>query len=161
MKQIKIILTGVLCVILQITLLNLLTIRGIKPDIVILFIIVRALADGPAAAVGWGFSLGLLLDTAGGGLLGFGALTYSLAGFIAGQIGSGKIITRARFLTAVVVGAAVVYGMILYFHQPWQTVGWIKPLLSVTIPGIFYTWMLGLFWMLGPFAHFNLEIKRG
>jgi rod shape-determining protein MreD len=156
----KTIFTGILFVVLQITLLNLLTIRGVKPDLVVLFVVARALADGPSAAVAWGFGLGILLDAVSGGLMGFASLTYSLAGFIAGQIGYGRIVTRPGFLMASAIGALVVYGLTFYFYLPWQTIGWVKPFLSVTIPGIGYTLILALIWILGPFSHFSGDNKR-
>ncbi len=156
----KVIFTGIIFVVLQITLLNLLTIRGVKPDLVVLFVVSRALADGPSAGVAWGFGLGLLLDAVSGGLMGFAALTYSLAGFVAGQMGGGGIVTRPRYLTAAATGALVVYGLIFYFYLPWQKVGWAEPFFSATLPGIIYTSMLALVWILGPFSHFGGDSKR-
>lgn len=161
MNQLKNILIGLFLVLLQITFLNLLTIRGIKPDLVILFIIVRALVDGPTAGILWGFGLGLLLDTVSGGLTGLGALAYSLAGFIAGKIGPGTIMSRLRYLLVALICTVVTFSIFLYFRQPWDTIGWAEPILTNTLPGIAYTWLLALIWIYSPIGHLPMIKDRG
>ncbi len=161
MSQIKVLLTGLLFILLQITLLNIVTIQGIKPDLIVLFIVGRALAAGPTAGVIWGFCLGFLLDTISGGPTGLGALAYSLSGFISGQIGSGRTKTQLRYLITLALGAVVSFGVFYYFREPWNIIGWTKPLLTSTLPGIIYTWALGLIWVLTPFAQFKEKKGRG
>ena len=161
MSQIKVLLTGLLFILLQITLLNLITIQGIKPDLIVLFVVGRALAEGPTAGIIWGFGLGLLLDTISGGPTGLGALAYSMAGFTSGQIGSGRTRTQLRYLITLALGAAVSFGVFYYFQQPWNVIGWGEPLLTATLPGILYTWILGLIWILTPFAQFKENRGHG
>jgi rod shape-determining protein MreD len=161
MSQLKNILIGLFLVLLQITLLNLLTIRGVKPDLVILFVIARALVEGPTAGIAWGFGFGLLLDTISGGLTGLGALAYSLAGFIAGKIGPGTIMSRLRYLSVVTLCTSVTFSVFLYFRQPWDTVGWAEPILTNTMPSIIYTWLLALVWIYSPFGRLPAIRDRG
>lgn len=161
MSLLKSLLTGLLFVLLQITLLNLLSIRGVKPDLIVLFVVGRSLAEGPTAGVAWGFGLGLLLDGVSGGLTGLGALAYSLAGFFSGQIGPGKNITRLRYLWVLALGAAVTFAIFYYFREPWNVVGWTEPILRRALPGVIYTWCIGMIWVLSPFAHLKTEKGRG
>ena len=152
MSQVRTLLTGLLLILLQITLLNLLSIKGIRPDLIVLFVVSRALAEGPTAAVAWGFGLGLALDIVSGTQPGLGALAYSLAGFCCGQISSGKGITWLRYIATLLLGAVITFAIFFYFREPWNQVGWTEPLLAYTIPGVIYTWCLGLIWALSPFS---------
>ncbi len=160
MKQLKILLLGFIFILLQITALNLLTIHGIKPDFVVLFVIVQSLRDGPVAGVLWGFSLGLILDTITGGLTGLGALAYSLTGFICGKIGQGKTFTPIRYLRSVGIGITISYAILTYFLQPWDQVSWLTLLVTNTIPGIMYTWFFVLIWVYSPFTNFQTGKDR-
>jgi rod shape-determining protein MreD len=161
MSQLKNILIGLLFVLLQITLLNLLSIKGIKPDVIVLFIIARALAEGPIAGIVWGFLFGLLLDTISGGLTGLGALAYSLAGFIAGKIGPGMTLSRLRYLSIAALCITATFSVFFYFRQPWDTVGWAEPILTNALPSIVYTWLLALLWIYSPFGRLPTVKERG
>ena len=154
MNQIKTPLLGLLFLLLQTTLLNLLSIKGIKPDLVILFIIARALKEGPAAGVAWGFGMGLVLDSVTGGLAGLGALSYSVAGFIGGKIGPGNSLTPLRYLLIVTICSLVSYTIFTYFLQPWDVTGWFMIIFTHTLPGVLYTLFLALAWAYSPFSHF-------
>jgi rod shape-determining protein MreD len=154
-------LIGVVIVILQITLVNFISIFSVKPDLLLIFVVVRGLASGATAGVIWGFSMGFLLDAVSGGLTGMGSLAYSVAGFIAGQVGTGKLIGRAHYLYALGLSAAVVYVIFLYFGEPWKEQGLFIPLLQHTLPGILYTYGVGMLWMMSPFCRFVTEKRRG
>jgi rod shape-determining protein MreD len=77
---------SILVLLLQTTVVQFLSIQGIVPDIVLLWIVYLALRHGQITATLAGFLLGLTLDLIGGldGMLGLAALTNTLAGFIAG-----------------------------------------------------------------------------
>ncbi len=154
-------LIGLLIVILQITLVNLIAIFNVKPDLVIIFLVARALLDGPTAGVLWGFGMGILLDALSGGLMGLGSLAYCLAGFISGQIGANKIISQMHFLIALLLTTLLAHGLFLYFGQPWREIGLIEPLLKQYLPGACYTLILGIIWMMSPFASFQERRRRG
>ncbi|MBU1650799.1 rod shape-determining protein MreD, partial [bacterium] len=153
MNLLKSIGIGVLLVVLQISILNLLAIRGIKPDIVLIFLIIHALAGGPLVGVIWGFLLGLILDSAGSGMIGVGSLTYALAGFIVGQMGAGKLgFSLQRYLISLFVASLIGNVIFLYFYQPWENGSFWELLFFKALPVVFYTWTLGLIWILTPFA---------
>ncbi len=161
MNQLKVLCAGALILLLQITLIDLISIHGIKPDLVVLFVISRAITEGPTAGVAWGFGLGILIDTLTGGITGLGTLAYSMAGFLGGRLGFGKVLTRTRYLTIIFSGSALVYFIFTYFLQPWDAAGWMTILLTNTFPGIFYTWIITLVWFYSPFGHFLSGRSRG
>jgi len=161
MSRLWSLLLGLLVVILQITLANLIAIFNVKPDLVIIFVAVIALFEGSTAGVIWGFGLGLLLDAMGGGLMGLGSLGYSVAGFISGRFAAGKTTNRLHYLLALAFSTIAAHAVFLYFSQPWREVGLLQPLLERFIPGLIYTWALGLIWMVSPFSHFPGDKIRG
>lgn len=154
MNRVFTLLTALIVIVLQVTFVDLISIRGIQPDLVILFVVGRALAEGPTAGVVWGFCLGFALDAVSGAILGLGALVYSLGGFITGQLGRGREMNRGRYLAILAAGVAVEYLVLSYFCEPWKEIGCFRPLYQRTLPGIIYTWSLGLIWVLSPFSRF-------
>lgn len=153
MSQLKHVLVGFLFILLQITLLDLLSIKGVRPDLIVLFVAGRALSRGPTVGVMWGFGMGLILDAVSGGQFGLGAFAYTLTGFISGQFSSEKGTSRTRYLSALALGAALAFLVMMYFREPWDKIGWTEPFLIRALPGAFYTWFIGLVWVHSPFAH--------
>lgn len=93
---------------LQSTALARLEVRSVKPDLVLLLILVGALIYGSRTAVVWAFGGGLALDVFSGGPMGASSLALMAAALVAG-IGHR---TLSRFnifvpLTAAVVGTLV------------------------------------------------------
>ncbi|MCX6639605.1 MAG: rod shape-determining protein MreD [bacterium] len=157
MNRFLIILAGLVLLIVQSTLLSRFNLFGIKPDLVVLFVVGRSLAEGPSAGVVWGFAFGLLLDAMSSGLLGLGALTYSLAGFLAGQIAPSRGQSRLSYLMALALAALLSFGIFMYFSEPIEDIGWLTPLLLRALPSAILTWILGLIWAFTPFSVFNID----
>ncbi|MEE2877005.1 MAG: rod shape-determining protein MreD [Candidatus Neomarinimicrobiota bacterium] len=79
--------SGLGVLLLQILLSDFLTIRGLRPDFMLIFVIVVALRNGSLAGVVTGFSLGLVEDLfSAGSLMGLVPLTKSLTGFLIGRL---------------------------------------------------------------------------
>jgi rod shape-determining protein MreD len=75
----------VLCFVLQTTLMPLIGIAGITPDLLMVALFFLALRNGQTAAVGTGFFLGLAQDLfSAPSILGQNALSKSVAGYFAG-----------------------------------------------------------------------------
>ena len=120
MSQLKHLLLGLLFILLQITLLGLISIKGVRPDLIVLFVVGRALSGGPTAGLMWGFGIGLLLDAVSGTQLGLGALAYTLAGFVSGQFSSAKGTSRTRYISALAFGTLLSFTIFQYFREPWK-----------------------------------------
>ncbi|RJP80317.1 MAG: rod shape-determining protein MreD [Candidatus Zixiibacteriota bacterium] len=154
-------LTGLLFVVLQITLASLISVHSIRPDFIVIFIVTRALIEGPTAGVVWGFGLGFLLDAVSSGLVGLGSMAYSVVGFLAGQVGNGKVVSRFHYVVALISGSVAAHVIFFYFTEPWKEIGLLEPMLFRVLPGILLTGFLGILWMLSPFLRFTAERKRG
>ncbi len=157
MSQLKIPLLGLLILLLQITVVNLLSIQTIKPDLVVIFISARAIAVGPTRGIIWGFAMGFLLDCFSGGTAGLGALAYSMAAFIAGMIGYGKPLAKVSYLSLITVCTVTTLLIFMYFNQPIETTGIGKSFFTMVLPGTAYTFFIALVWIHSPFSHFRVK----
>ena len=70
--------------VLQTTIARMLSLEGITPDLLIIWIVYLALTKGQMQATVWGFGIGLCMDLLSGDFLGLSALTKTLCGFLAG-----------------------------------------------------------------------------
>lgn len=70
--------------ILQATLAGRLVINGVKPDLVLIIILLWTLAFGAASGISWAFIGGIWLDVFSGGPLGASSLSLMLAAIVAG-----------------------------------------------------------------------------
>ncbi|MBA7663037.1 hypothetical protein ES703_71070 [subsurface metagenome] len=72
--------------ILQATLLNRLSILGIKPDLLLILVIFIGLYKGPISGAWYGFLAGILLDLFSPTPLGTNAFSKTVLGFLAGAV---------------------------------------------------------------------------
>ena len=69
---------------LQLTLVPLISVGGVVPDLLIIYIVIYALRLGQLKGTFFGFVAGLFFDLISGGLVGSAMFSKTLAGFIAG-----------------------------------------------------------------------------
>jgi len=83
----KILLKGAIIVVallIQLTLINSITILGLKPDLIMIVVVVFSLLKGEKEGTISGFASGLLQDIFSAGLLGINALVKTVIGFTCG-----------------------------------------------------------------------------
>lgn len=101
-----------LAALLQSTALARLAIGGVKPDLVLLLVVIGTLLYGPRIGIVWAFVGGLFLDVFSGGPLGSSSLALMAAAAVAG-VGH---TTLSRFNVLVPLGAIIlgtlVYGLV-------------------------------------------------
>ena len=116
-QYIKYIFISILLVIIQTTVIRLLSLEGITPDILAIWIVYLALKQGQVKAMVWGFCIGLLLDFVTGNFIGLSALTKTLCGFFAGYFFNENkthfTLSSYRFL--IVVFFASLFQNVIYF----------------------------------------------
>jgi len=110
---------GILLLILpfQASLLNPLSLAGIKPDLALVVVFIIGLLTGPAEAALAGMGIGLVQDIGSASLLGFSGLTRGLVGLAAGQLGI-KVLdigspTIVLFLAAISLAEGVLISLFL------------------------------------------------
>jgi len=74
----------VVLIAIQLTLIPLVSIKGIIPDLIVIYVVIFSLRNGQLKGPFFGFLVGLFFDLFSGGLLGSAMFAKTLAGFIAG-----------------------------------------------------------------------------
>jgi rod shape-determining protein MreD len=110
---------GILLLILpfQASLLNPLSLAGIKPDLALVVVFIIGLLTGPAEAALAGMGIGLVQDIGSASLLGFSGFTRGLVGLAAGLLGT-KVLdigspTIVLFLAAISLAEGVLISLFL------------------------------------------------
>ena len=75
---------SVVLVVIQTTVLSLIALEGVTPDLLVIWVVYLALREGQMRGTIIGFAVGLLFDLATGSFVGLTALTKTLSGFVAG-----------------------------------------------------------------------------
>ena len=83
-SHIKYFFISILLIIIQSQAMKLLSLEGMTPDILAIWIVYLALRHGQLSGTMWGFGIGLLFDLVTGSLIGLSALSKTVCGFIAG-----------------------------------------------------------------------------
>ncbi len=134
----------VFAVVMQITILDVLSVKDISPDLVIIALFFVALRGDRYEITALGFLAGILLDSSGAGILGANALAKSIAGFLAVTLLSFKNILHLYELLGIFAIIAFVNSFVLHFivfvghHSFWAL------LFSKSIPSLVYTIVLFL-----------------
>ena len=101
---------GLGILLLQILLSDFLTIRGLRPDFMLIFVIIVSLRSGSLSGVVAGFSLGLVEDfLSAGSLMGLAPLTKSLTGFMIGRL-------RGRYITMNPISFHLIWISVVAIH---------------------------------------------
>ncbi|MCL2337932.1 MAG: rod shape-determining protein MreD [Firmicutes bacterium] len=101
-------------VLLQFTALNFIAINGVKPDLVLILVILNGFFLGTREGAFWGFIGGILQDLIGGGYFGLYALTGMAAGYLGG-LAEGRLYRESRLIGAGLVGACTFGAQLLFY----------------------------------------------
>ena len=105
----------VVALLIQLTLINSITILGIKPDLIMVIVVVFSLLRGEKEGAISGFASGLLQDIFSTGLLGINSLAKTVIGFICGILKEKIFHEHILFLIPVITFIASITKSILIF----------------------------------------------
>ena len=105
----------VVALLIQLTLINSITILGVKPDLIMVVVVVFSLLKGEKEGTISGFASGLLQDIFSTGLLGINALAKTVIGFICGILKEKIFHEHILFLIPVITFIASIMQSILIF----------------------------------------------
>jgi len=106
---------GLLAIIAQLTVSDWISIMGIKPDFLLLFVLYIGYKEGKVYGILFGFVFGLLQDmTAASAFIGLSALIKSILGFGAGFL-QGKFHVLNPVVLYGIAGLLILFGQVLYF----------------------------------------------
>jgi rod shape-determining protein MreD len=83
-RYFKYIIISLLLVVVQTKLMRFISLEGITPDLLTIWIVYFTLQRGQMAGTLWGFAIGLFYDLSMGNFIGLSAFTKTIAGFTAG-----------------------------------------------------------------------------
>lgn len=113
MKVLRIIVVVLLFIIIQGQIVNYISFKDIKPDLVMIVLVYLSLKYGPIFGTLFGFTIGLVVDSLSPFFLGLGALCKSWIGFSVGTQ-QGKFFKDNPFTQAALIFVAFVVHDILY-----------------------------------------------
>jgi rod shape-determining protein MreD len=139
---------GILLLIIpfQASLLNPLSLAGIKPDFALVVVFIIGLLTGPAEAAMAGMGVGLVQDIGSASLLGFSGFTRGLVGLAAGLLGA-KVLdigspTIVLFLAAVSLAEGILIS--LFLQVTYGAVPFFSMISGRLLPQAVSTAVLGL-----------------
>lgn len=149
-------------IILQSTVLETVAIAGIKPDLVMLIVILNGFLIGTREGAFLGFTGGIVEDLFSGSYIGLNALAKMTAGYLAGAAGERlyreniPIATIVTFITSL-AGLMVNYLLLLYLDIAITPV---HALFRVALPGAAYTALLAPFVFWRIFRHIQVRSRE-
>ena len=147
-RHVKYFFISLLLLVVQTQIMRLLTLEGIMPDIMTIWIVILALREGQLPATVWGFGIGLLSDFITGNFIGLSALTKTVAGFTAGffynENKTPLLLGTYRFIVIVLIVSMI--HNILYFaiFTQGSDIGLLHAVFQIGLATTFYTGSLTL-----------------
>jgi len=145
MKGIRDVAVLIVVLILQSTIVDRIAIAGIRPDLLVAFVIYFGWIRGPVPGVVAGFTVGLIQDLDAPGPLGLNALSKTVVGFIAAKAGyrvhrSNVGVRFFFFLLAMLVHDVLYFGV----YAAGDLAAMARQFLFVAMPSALYTTILVL-----------------
>jgi rod shape-determining protein MreD len=130
----------------QASLIDKISLGGIKPDLALAVLFVIGLLTGPAEAAAAGMGIGLLQDIASASLIGFSGLTRGLVGLAAGLLGTRVIDSSSPAVVPFLALFSLAEGvLIMSFLQATDgAVPFFSLVIGRLLPQAIYTSLLGL-----------------
>ncbi|MEA1939412.1 MAG: rod shape-determining protein MreD [Candidatus Caldatribacteriota bacterium] len=138
---------------IQLTILNSFTLQGLKPDLILIVVIVFALVKGAGEGGIVGFGSGLLQDIFSVGLLGVNAFVKTVVGFLCGILKERIFVEHILFIIPLItllvsiVENGLIFLVLRAFGMEYSDL--ILNLKQIIIPEAFYNSILSPFIYLG------------
>jgi len=147
-KHLKYLLISFIIILIQTQLIPLISLKGINPDLLTIWIVYIALQKGQMQSTIWGFIIGLLFDFIVGNFIGLSALSKTITGFFAGYFYSENkaqmILGSYRFIIIVLITSFIhnsVYFVVFTFGTE---ISIIKAIFQIGLATTFYTAAIAL-----------------
>ena len=138
--------------IVQANLVDMISLRGITPDLLLIFIVTLAVREGQVYVLPWGFFLGLVLDLSTGTVIGLSAFSKTVAAFTAGYFYSENkiVMTLAtyRFLLLVFFTAFVHNAVYFVIFTMGGDIGFFGAVFGVGLASALFTTTVAILPML-------------
>lgn len=147
-RHVKYVVITILLTIIQTQLMRLLTLEGITPDILTIWIVYLALREGQLPATFWGFGIGLFFDLVTGNFIGLSALAKTICGFVAGYFHNENktplTLGSYRFIVIVLIVSLIHNTVYFVIFTQGSDVGFLRAVLQLGFATTCYTASLTL-----------------
>jgi len=151
-RHVKYVFFSIFLLLVQSKMMTLLTLEGITPDLLTIWVVYLALKEGQLVAMPWGFALGLAFDLLTGNFIGLSALTKTVAAFTAGYFYNENktplILGSYRFLVIVLTVSLIHNTIYFLIFTQGSEIGTLRAIFQVGLATTFYTATLTLLPML-------------
>ncbi len=129
----------------QASLIDSLSLGGIKPDLALVLLFIIGLLTGPAEAALAGMAIGLVQDIGSASFIGFSGLTRGLIGFSAGLLGRRVLDPASRLNSIFVAAFSLLEGIFIAFFLQmfYGSVPVVSLMAGRILPRALYTGVLG------------------
>ena len=142
-RQTKYLFLSILLILIQMQVVRLLTLEGITPDILTIWIVYLALKEGQLQGTIWGFVVGLLFDFMTGSFIGLAALTKTICGFMAGYFHNenktAMTLGSYRFIVIVLVVSLIHNTLYFIVFTQGSEIGLLRAIFQVGLATTLYT----------------------
>jgi rod shape-determining protein MreD len=130
---------------LQASLIDALSLGGIKPDLALVLLYIIGLLTGPTEAALAGMAIGLVQDVGSASFIGFSGLTRGLIGFSAGLLGRRVLDLASRSNSIFVAAFSLLEGIFIAFFLQmfYGSVPVVSLMAGRILPRALYTGVLG------------------
>lgn len=130
----------------QASVLNVLSLGGIKPDLALTALFIIGLLTSPVEAALAGIGIGLVQDISSASLIGFSGLTRGLAGLAAGLLGSRVLDISSPAIVVFLAALSLAEGILisLFLQVTYGAMPFFSLLAGRLLPQAIYTGVLGL-----------------
>ena len=130
----------ILCIILQITIIPLFSIKGISPDLILILVISVSIQSGKFWGVVAGFSVGLVFDAFGTAFFGLSSFVNSISAFVAGFLLGEQLKQRFGVIVGLILVSLLIRDWLYYTILSIGTsIGFWATLFKHVVPQSFYT----------------------
>lgn len=143
MKIAKYLILFILFTILQTTFCHFISIRGIEPNLILLFILYVSLKEGGLVGVYTGFGAGLCFDVYSPQILGAGALAKSVVGYLTGFMDERTLKIDDKYKIGIVFLAALLHDILVYSAVHSLADAFNTAFLPLILPTALYTTLAG------------------
>ena len=144
MKALRMVLIFGVALVLQSTLVRLVAIESIQPDLILLALFFVALMEGSYPATIAGFCVGLVQDLYAPQTLGLNALSKSLIGFALGFCHRGVFVEGLIPRSLILFAAVLLHDLVYFIISLWPDIGaGLGRVAVVGFPTALYTAILG------------------
>lgn len=117
MPSIILIITGLVVLVIQTSILGYFNIRGVTPNMVLIIVVYYALSKTPAKSQFYGFCFGILEDCLSGSILGMNAVSKTIIGFLGGYVRRQILISNIFIQAVIIFFASAVDGHLIYLYM--------------------------------------------